>query len=498
MVRTQTLVDTDRGTVAGVEDRGVFRFRGIPFAASPFGLDRLRPPAPVARWDGVREAVEVGLGVPQGRFPDDPLDAYFNPARQGEDCLNLEIVTPDPGAAGLPVMMWIHGGGFITGTGSAPAHDGLSFARDGVVHVGINYRLGADGFTYFDDGIENLGLLDQIAALEWVQRNIAAFGGDPDQVTIAGQSAGAIAVLDLMAMPAADGLFARAIAMSGSPVVSVNAEAALRATRRFAERLGVEPTREAFAALPLDRLVSGTLPMAMDFMDFTNWGAESFTVSPFRAVHGTESMPLDPLAAAAGSGVPLLTGTTRNETSGFMTALGLLPELPPEVGESILALLGADTDVRRGYSDRALGLEATTALVEAAWTDWVFRIPTLGLVDRRVAAHKSPSYVYEFHWESPSLPPGLGANHALDVPFMRDDLETIRDVGPAGAALVGGDAPQRLAAEMHRAFTDFVRTGDPGWTEYDATKRPTMVFDADSAVRNDPAASERHAWAGKR
>ncbi|MFD7074787.1 carboxylesterase/lipase family protein [Nocardioides sp. NPDC059952] len=497
-MRTQTVVGTDRGAVAGVGERGAFRFRGIPFAAAPFGENRLRPPAPVAPWEGVRDAAEIGVGVPQARFPEDPFDGYFNPLRQGENCLTLEVVTPDPGAAGLPVMVWIHGGGFLTGTGSAPAHDGATFARDGVVHVGINYRLGADGFTFFDDGIDNLGLLDQIAALEWVQRNIAAFGGDPDRVTVFGQSAGAIAVLDLMAMPAASGLFVRAIAMSGSPAVSVDAGAALRATRRFAERLGTDPTRGAFAALPLDRLLAGTLPMALEFMDFTRWGAESFTVSPFRAVHGTASMPQDPLAAAAGSGVPLLTGTTRNETSGFLTALGLLPELPTDVGETILALLGADQGVRSGYSDRGLGLDATTALVEAAWTDWVFRIPTLDLVDRRVAAQQAPSHVYEFHWESPSLPPGLGANHALDVPFMRDDLAAVHKIGPAGDGLVGETPPQVLADEMHRAFVDFACTGDPGWAAYDATTRPTMIFDAESAVREDPAAAERRAWAGKR
>ena len=215
-------------------------------------------------------------------------------------------------------MVWIHGGGFITGTGSAPAHDGFTFARNGIVHVGINYRLGVDGFTFFDDGIENLGLLDQIAALEWVQRNIAAFGGDPDQVTVFGQSGGAVAVMDLLAMPRARGLFARAIAMSGSPAVSASVESALRVTTRLAERFGIAPTREAFAALPVERTLSEVIPMAMEFVDFTQWGTESFTVSPFRAVHGTATGKLVSATVAGSSwSGPLLRSVMRRVWSSW-------------------------------------------------------------------------------------------------------------------------------------------------------------------------------------
>jgi para-nitrobenzyl esterase len=358
------------------------------------------------------------------------------------------------------------------------------------VHVGINYRLGADGFTFFDDGTENLGLLDQIAALEWVQRNIAAFGGDPARVTVFGQSGGAVAVLDLLAMPTARGLFARAIAMSGSPVAATNVESALRVTARLAERLGVEPTREAFAAVPLDRTLAEIIPMEMEFVDFSRWGVESFTVSPFRAVHGTATMPDSPLAAAAGSAVPLMTGTMRNEATGFLAAVGLLPAMPEEAGRAMLALMGADDAVLRGYREGPRHLDGTVALAEAVWTDWAFRMPTLDLVDAR----RTASHVYEFHWESPVFPAGLGANHALEVPFMRDDLATMRAVGPAGEAMLGPDAPQELATRMHRAFADYARTGDPGWPAFDTAGRPTMVFDTVSRLENDPAATERRAW----
>ena len=490
MVHTRPVVSIDSGRVAGVEDRGSVRFRGIPFAAAPFGPNRLRPPKAASAWDGVRDTLDHGVGVPQARFDGDPFDGYFNPREQGADCLTLDVWTPDVSTSGLPVMVWIHGGGFMTGTGSAPAHDGYTFARDGIVHVGINYRLGIDGFTFFDDGVENLGLLDQIAALEWVQRNIAGFGGDPAQVTVFGQSGGGVAVMDLLAMPGARGLFARAIAMSGSPVAAATPESALRVTARLAERLGVEPTREAFAAVPIERTVAETIPMAMEFLDFSGTGAEAFTVSPYRAVSGTASMPSSPLEAAGESTVPLLTGTLRNEATGFLTALGMVPELPEAVGRQMLQLLGADGGVERAYREGPRGLVSPVEVVEAAWTDWAFRIPTLELAETRTAS----THVYEFRWESPAFPPRLGANHALEVPFMRDDLAAMRAIGPAGEALLGPDAPAELARRMHAAFADYARSGDPGWPAYDPADRATLVFDTVDSLVDDAAATERQAW----
>ena len=483
-------VRTDGGIVAGVEDHNAIRFRGIPFAAPPFGANRFTAPRPAEKWDGVRDASEFGVGVPQARFPGDPFDAYFNPLRQGVDCLTLDVWTPDVTTAGLPVMVWIHGGGFMTGTGSAPAHDGYTFAREGIVHVGINYRLGIDGFTHFADGTDNLGLRDQVAALEWVQRNIAAFGGDPSRVTVFGQSGGAIGVLDLLAVPAARGLFAQAIVMSGSPIASVDSDAALRLTNRLAERLGVAPTREAFAAVPLERTIAEILPMTMEFIDPSKWGAESLTVSPWRAVHGTELLPDPSLDAADWSDVPIMIGTLRNETTGFLGSMGVLDDLPEQLGQHMLQLMGVDDRIRSAYQDGPRQLADTRALVEAAWTDWAFRIPSLQLA----VARRAPTHVYEFRWESPMFPPGLGANHALEVPFMRDDLAALRAIGPVGEALIGPDAPEDLGKRMHRTFADYATNGDPGWDAYTPEARTTMVFDTVDAVHNDPAAPERQAW----
>jgi para-nitrobenzyl esterase len=487
-------VRTEAGVVAGVSDRGAFRFRSIPFAAPPFGANRFQAPQPAQPWDGVRDTSEFGAGVPQPRWPGDPFDAYFNPLLQGEDCLTLDVWTPDPGSSGLPVMVWIHGGGYMTGTGSAPAHDGYTFARDGIVHVGINYRLAIDGFVHFADGPDNLGVRDQLAALQWVQRNIVAFGGDPSRVTVFGQSGGAIGVLDLLATPSAQGLFSQAIVMSGSPVASVDPETALRLTTRLAERLDVAPTRQAFAAVPLERTIAEVLPMTLEFIDPNRWGAESLMVSPWRAVHGTELIPDPSLVASAWSDVPILIGTLRNETTGFLATMGILDDFPESTGQLMLGLMGADDGVLAAYREGPRGLQDTRSLVEAAWTDWAFRVPSLELAEARSAQ----THVYEFRWESPMFPPGLGANHALEVPFMRDDLAALREIGPAGEALIGPDAPEELATRMHRAFVDYATSGDPGWLAYQPESRITKVFDAVDTVQNDAAAPERQAWEDRR
>jgi para-nitrobenzyl esterase len=210
---SQVVIKTACGAVRGSVADGVSAFMGIPYAAPPFGANRLRAPRPVEPWSGVRDALTYGAKPPQLTYPP-PWDMLI-PERGplGDDCLNLNIWTPDPGSAGLPVMVWIPGGMFEAGSGAS--YDGSRFARDGIVCVTINYRVGAEGFLYLGDGNANRGLLDQVAALEWVRDNIAAFGGDPGNLTIFGQSAGAMSVGTLLSLPRAEGLFRRAIAQSG-------------------------------------------------------------------------------------------------------------------------------------------------------------------------------------------------------------------------------------------------------------------------------------------
>ena len=250
-------VEVSGGPVRGSADAGIARFLGIPYAAAPFGPNRMRPPQPVEPWDGVRDATDYGPTSPKGDYP--PQYRTLLPERDipGTECLNLNVWTPADavGTGRLPVLVWIHGGSFMNGSGANHEYDGTAFARDGVVCVTINYRLGAEGFLYVDGdagaGTANLGLQDQVAALRWVQDNIAAFGGDPARVTVAGESAGAMSVTTLLAMPSARGLFARAITQSGAAAHTLTPETGLLVSRVLAERLGVEATREAIAAVDL-------------------------------------------------------------------------------------------------------------------------------------------------------------------------------------------------------------------------------------------------------
>ncbi len=230
-----TVVKTRSGEVRGSVVEGVNTFKGIPYAAPPFGTHRFRPPQPVESWSGVRDALTYGPTVLKPPyFP--PFDVLLEePAIPGEDCLNLNIRSPDLGQANLPVMVWIYGGAFANGTGAVTLYDGSRFARDGVVCVTINYRLGVDGFLYLGDGQVNLGLLDQIAALQWVQENIAAFGGDPGNVTIFGESAGGMSVGTLLSMPRAKGLFRRAIGESGAGHHVISSATALNISQYLAK-----------------------------------------------------------------------------------------------------------------------------------------------------------------------------------------------------------------------------------------------------------------------
>jgi para-nitrobenzyl esterase len=492
---------TEYGDVEGLTESGLAVFRNIPFAAPPFGARRFRPPQPPEKWHGVRDASVAGPTAPQPPLEGgDPVDAvYFNSPTMGEDCLTLEIWTPDPGANALPVMVWIHGGGYMIGCGSAGAYSGRNFARDGVVHVAINYRLGVDGFVYLGEGTDNLGLRDQVAGLEWVQRNIAAFGGDPANVTIFGQSAGGVSVMNLLAMPSARGLFVRAIAQSGSPIGSVPPDEATRTTKRLARRLGVAPTRAGFETTSVAQTVAQTLPFAFDFANALKHGSQSFMISPFRAVHGTPSLPEPPIAAAAAApSVPMITGCNRNETITLLKLLGRVDGINPFVGWYFNRLLGVKRAMTQAYRTGPRRITNRLALVEAAWTDWGFRMPTLRLVETRVETTPAvPTWLYEFRWESPGFPAGLGAFHALEVPFVRDELATLRTVA-GSEAWIGNERPAALAATMHAAWVRFARTGDPGWPAYDLASRKTMVFDTASAVVPDAAAPERQAWKGHR
>ena len=477
-------VRTEFGSVLAVPHRGVLLFRNVPYAAPPFGARRFLPPQPPAIWDGLRDGAEPGVGWPQTSFGN-PLARYFDPKTQGEDALTLEVQTPELGMTGLPVMVWMHAGGFVTGAGSAQANDGYAFARDGIVHVSINYRLGIDGYAFLEDSesrhADNLGLRDQIAALEWVQRNIAFFGGDPGNVTIAGQSTGGVSVSYLLAAPAATGLFVRAISQSGSPSMAMDTDQARRIAARLGEIAGVAPISTELAKLDLDVYRSLTAQMMGEVYGSPGaWKVGNQIPVPFCGVTGTEMLPepvVEGIARKHDSRVKILAGTTKDETSEFLTqSFGDLT-LDSPLGQQMLRSFDADADTVNFYRTMAPEDASDMVILAAIATDIWARRPTRDMVE----ANAGDGFLYEFTWESPMLEPGSGSPQGIDIPFVNDDFENMKEV-PRGARMLGTNPSEELAGSMHRSFVDFVKTGDPGWPAYTPEEPSTMRFGVNTAV----------------
>jgi para-nitrobenzyl esterase len=499
-----TIVVTREGAVRGAVIDGVHIFKGIPYAAPPFAANHLRAPQPAEPWTGVRDALVDGAKPPQPPFPGtENAPAPWDRAPVGEDCLNLTIWTPDPGKVGLPVMVWITGGSFRAGSNAW--YDGSRFARDGIVCVAINYRSGPEGFLYLRDGTANRGLLDQIAAMEWVRQNIAAFGGDPDAVTLCGESAGAMSIGMLLAVPRAVGLFQRAILQSGAADRVVPANTARRIGERFAEKLGVAPTQAAMAAVPWDRLIAAHGALDADVTanpDPDFWGlsmAGAMLTQPVIDGDVIPSAPLERIRAGSAGGVDVIVGTNVDDWRMFLAFTGAIGQITDQMLSGPVKQYGPQTFAAYGLPvERALAAyraaypAATPGeLLAAIQTDWWCRIPALRLADAH-AIVTSRTHMYEFAWRSPVANGMFGACHALEIPFVFDTL----DLGPGQmiGELLGDAPPQHLADTMHSAWVSFMTRGDPGWPRYDLKRRATMRFDSECTVVDDPRAAERALW----
>ncbi|MEW2067855.1 carboxylesterase family protein [Streptomyces sp. NPDC007346] len=477
------LARTVQGTVRGAVAGGVAVFRGIPYAAAPVGAGRFRAPRPPEPWEGVRDAVAFGPTAPKRPYAP-PLDRLLpDPEVAGEGWLNLNVWTPSPkpGATGLlPVLVWIHGGSLLHGSSAVPVYDGSAFARDGVVLVSVNYRLGVEGFGVFPDAPANRGLLDQLAALEWVRDNIAAFGGDPDRVTVAGESAGAVCVAALLATDRAAGLFRRAVLQSGAPA-ALAPDAARGTTELIAKRLGVPATAAALAAVDPDALLTAQTGV-------TSGGNPLTGRNSFQIVVDGELLTRDPaeaLRTGTAAGIDLLMGTTTEEYRLWFVPGGLTERIS---GLKLrLALLKFRVPGATARTYRANRPDATPGeLLGALATDLLLRVPLNRLADARAGAEAS-TYVYEFGWPSPVQ--RLGACHALELGFVFDTL-----AHPDTMALTGPEAPQGLADAMHRAWVDFATTGDPGWPSWDASQ-PVQLFGPDGpALVLAPRDDELRGW----
>lgn len=501
-----SVVQTNSGAVRGLWENEIAVFRGIPYAEPPVGKLRFRPPARRGRWEGVRDATRFGQIAPQ--TDESPLDNASLPqgVPQGDDCLNLNVWTPTLESASLPVLFWIHGGTFMYGSGSVPFYDGSRFARNGVVVVTINYRLNAAGFLYVDGrpGAGCFGLLDQILALEWVQENIKGFGGDPSRVTIAGESAGGFSVGHLCAIPAARGLFHRAIAQSGGAQLHLSLESARVVGEETLRLLGVRPDDDdAVAAIKTERLLAAHRAVkANAFELLSKAGSHDAPAIAFGLVplptYGTDVLPQPSLRAIeSGSArdVDLLAGYTADETNIFFPDGITEPALPAvkHAGDAAFAHAGlSGVNVLDRYCE-LLGVNELRDVVVPFTTDLVFRMPSIRLAEAALR-HNPRTYLFRFGWKG-----RIGAVHALDVPFMFDTLNRHSEV----LRMLGGDhAPQSLATVMHGAWVSFVKTGLPRhgglpeWPAYDPVRRATMHLDVHSRIVDDPDGETRRLWSG--
>ncbi len=483
------MVTIDSGTIRGLERASGFAFLGVPYAAPPVGALRLLAPAPVERWTGVRDATRFGPTAPQ---PAQGFTLIPEPIVEGDACLDpdawlsLNVFTPDLDAVGLPVLVYIHGGGYTQGTASSSFYDGRSFNRDGVVVVSVGYRLGAEGFLDLEGAPKNRAVLDWIAALEWVQANIARFGGDPGRVTIAGQSAGGGACAVLSTIPRANGLFQRAIPMSGSAFAPAPAGYSHAKTAAVAAKLGVAPTREAFAALTPAALVAAQAA-APDEADMQN---RMLGYGP--AVDGELILApvIEAARAGAGRDIAMLVGATIEEFNAMFRS----NELDDDTLVLRLAKMGMDADDARALRAARPDVPAGEILGQAM-TDTTFRVPGIRLAETRAADDApgaAPTFSYDVRWRSPGLG-GIGAVHCVDVPFIWDVLDA-----DGVTALCGDAPPQAMADAMHGAWMAFITNGDPGWPAYDLDRRQTMIFgttqDGACAPVDDALHAERTTW----
>ena len=508
-----TTVRTSIGELEGVREGDLYVFRGIPFAQPPIGDLRFRPPQEALPWKGVRNAAVYGSRAIQ--TPNEALEAILGrPPDQppvDEDCLNLNVWTPGLDDKRRPVMVWIHGGGFSTGSGSDLIYDGTSLASRNVVLVTINYRLGPLGFLCvpgFADGegetCTNFGILDQIEALKWVQTEIAAFGGDPDNVTIFGESAGAMSVGTLLGSPLAAGLYHKAILQSGAAHQVLTKEMAARTAADFAGALGLpEPDAAALRARSVDDILEAQVKLEKE----SSWAARrgvglGLRYQPVIDGNVVPRQAIEEIRDGSAKDIPVLIGTTADEYKLFGAMMPNLRDIDGGEAAKRVAYLLPGRDVEKARSMLETYSKARAARGEpsdsyevlcAAVTDWLFRVPADRLAEAQ--SKRQPVFVYRLDWRSPVGEGILGACHAIDLPFVFGTQRLAR-------RWIGrGEEVDALAKTIGDAWVAFAKSGNPStrsltWPSFDAASRKTIVLDRECRVEEQPREKERRCWDG--
>jgi para-nitrobenzyl esterase len=494
------LAETTFGRIRGVDAEGIKIFKGVPYGAATSGKNRFMPPADPAKWTGVRDALEFGRSAPQTepgvrRATSDLAVAAASLPPESEDCLVLNVWTPAiKDNRKRPVMLWCHGGGFSSGSGSSPGTDGTNLARRGdVVVVTINHRLNVLGFTYLAEfgGTDfaqsgDVGMLDIVHALKWVRENIAQFGGDPNTVTIFGQSGGGRKVATLLAMPAAKGLFHRAIIESGATIKLVERDQATRVAAELLSKLGLNRSQaRELQNLQVERI------MGAYFAVVRSMNVDQMTMGFSPTVDGkiVPKHPFHPAASDVSPNVPLMLGSTRTElTSSANAEMFSLSE--ESMRGRIRDLLGENAGpVIDVYRQANPGATASDIYFLIA-SDHRYGAPVMKIAERRAALGKGPVFLYYFCWETPINGGRLKSPHTIEIPFAFDNVKTSR-------MTAGSPEAQALADKVSDAWIAFARRGDPNtpklprWPAFNPKDRPTMVFNNESTVQNDPIRDQR-------
>ncbi|PRX47885.1 para-nitrobenzyl esterase [Prauserella shujinwangii] len=481
----ELIAQTRYGAVRGTPGDDVSVFKGIPYAAPLDGERRFREPAPPERWDGVRDATSFTAPPPQSTLMPG-MPSAWKPG-DSTDCLSVNVWTPDPGGSGLPVVVWIYGGAYVLGSAAEPMYDGATLAAAGVVVVTFNYRVGYEGFGWLSDAPANRGFLDQLAALRWVHENIARFGGDPGNVTVFGESAGAGGVLTLTTARAARGLFRRAIAHS-VPGRFFAEDEARRIGERITGELGVPATAEALARIPpeaIHRVQNAPLGKAA-----TEPGSSiPEGITPYSPVLDGDLLPELPWHAmrqGAGRDIEFACGFNRDEYRLFTMGVDLSGRGPAEAVRMVGLPDSAVAEYRAAYPGAS-----DTELYTTVFSDSIFRMPTTWCA-RAHAEAGGTTYLSELTWPTPVYGGMLGACHGLDLPLTFGIFDS-----PLGLLLLGESPPsgaEYLSAEMRTAWTSFATTGDPGWPAYRTDTALARIWDVPLDVAADPEAASQRIW----